>query len=48
MQANRPNQRFIKTPHLRQRWSVSHMFIEDHLRNDPDFPKPIFFGRHRH
>jgi hypothetical protein len=40
--------KFITTTQLRERWgNVSHMFIERRVKGDPNFPKPIFFGRLR-
>lgn len=38
---------FITAPQLYERWACSHMLIVARLRDDPDFPKPIYFGRHR-
>jgi predicted DNA-binding transcriptional regulator AlpA len=38
---------FITAPQLFERWQCSHMFVVARLRDDSDFPKPIFFGRHR-
>jgi predicted DNA-binding transcriptional regulator AlpA len=38
---------FLKMRQFRERWSCSHMFVEDQLHRDPSFPKPIYLGRDR-
>jgi predicted DNA-binding transcriptional regulator AlpA len=42
-----PKEVFLTAPQLFERWGVSHMFVVKRLRDDTDFPKPIYFGRHR-
>jgi len=39
---------YLKTRQVQARYGgCSHMFIERRLANDPTFPRPVFFGRHR-
>jgi predicted DNA-binding transcriptional regulator AlpA len=39
---------FLTTRQVRHRYGgVSHMWIERRLLDDPDFPKPVYFGRRR-
>jgi predicted DNA-binding transcriptional regulator AlpA len=35
--------KYLTTPELRERWGVSHMFLERRL-NEPGFPKPVKLG----
>jgi predicted DNA-binding transcriptional regulator AlpA len=35
---------FLQAGQLRERWGVSHMFIERRLKNDPTFPTPYKFA----
>ena len=38
---------YLKTKQLRERYDgAPHMYIERRLKNDPAFPRPVFFGRH--
>lgn len=38
---------FITAPQLFERWQCSHMMIVARLRDDEQFPKPVYFGRRR-
>jgi predicted DNA-binding transcriptional regulator AlpA len=39
---------YISTRQLRERYGgVSHMWIERRLNDDPQFPRPAYFGRRR-
>jgi hypothetical protein len=39
---------FLTTRQLRDRYGgVSHMWIERRLLDDPEFPKPVYFGIRR-
>jgi len=38
---------FLTAPQLFARWQCSHMFVVDRLKDDPEMPKPTYFGRHR-
>ena len=39
---------YITTRQLRHRYGgVSHMWIERRLVDDPEFPKPVYFGARR-
>jgi predicted DNA-binding transcriptional regulator AlpA len=38
---------FITAPQLFERWQCSHMFVVALLKRDSDFPRPVYFGRHR-
>jgi predicted DNA-binding transcriptional regulator AlpA len=39
---------YISTRQLRYRYGgVSHMWIERRLADDPEFPKPVYFGGRR-
>ena len=39
---------FVPARAVRQRYgNVSHMWIERRLKDDPSFPRPIYFGRLR-
>jgi predicted DNA-binding transcriptional regulator AlpA len=45
---NPPVAVFASVAQVRARYGgVSHMWIERHLQDDPDFPKPIYIGRLR-
>jgi|NGEPerStandDraft_6_1074524.scaffolds.fasta_scaffold408591_1 predicted DNA-binding transcriptional regulator AlpA len=40
---------YITARQLRHRYGdVSHMWIERRIADDPDFPKPVYFGPRRH
>jgi predicted DNA-binding transcriptional regulator AlpA len=41
------DQHWLSTRKLLRRYGVSHMWVERRLLNDPDFPKPVKFGRLR-
>ena len=41
------NEAFLTAPQLFERWQCSHMLIVARLRDDPDFPHPLYFGRRR-
>jgi predicted DNA-binding transcriptional regulator AlpA len=44
----RPHERYLRTKQVRARYgNVSHMWLERRLRDDPTFPRPIYFGRLR-
>ena len=38
---------FVTAPQLFERWQCSHMLVVARLRDDPEFPKPLYFGRRR-
>jgi hypothetical protein len=43
-----PDATYMSGRQLRRRYGdVSHMWIERRLKNDPDFPRPEFFGSQR-
>jgi predicted DNA-binding transcriptional regulator AlpA len=36
---------YITSAQLRQRYGgLSHMWVERKIQNDPDFPRPVYFG----
>jgi len=40
------HKKYLTTKQLRQRWGgCSHMLIERRLKSDPDFPRPVQFGK---
>jgi hypothetical protein len=41
------NQKFIGMRGVQERYETSHMTIERKLNDDPDFPKPLYFGHVR-
>jgi hypothetical protein len=46
--ARKRKKKFIGMVELRERWNdCSHMFIENKIRNDPNFPSVYRIGRHR-
>lgn len=47
MSDHRPE--FINTRQLRKRYGdVSHMWVERRKKDDPTFPKPVYFGTRRY
>jgi predicted DNA-binding transcriptional regulator AlpA len=44
---SRTNETFLTAAQVYARWGVSHMFVVDRLKTDPEMPKPTYFGRHR-
>jgi predicted DNA-binding transcriptional regulator AlpA len=38
---------FLTAAQVYARWGVSHMFVVDRLKTDPEMPKATYFGRHR-
>ncbi|MET4045326.1 putative DNA-binding transcriptional regulator AlpA [Bradyrhizobium sp. RT6a] len=38
---------YLKTRQLRERLGCCQTFIEEHIRHDPEFPKPSRLGRLR-
>jgi hypothetical protein len=41
------DKKYIGMRGVQERYETSHMTIERKLHDDPDFPKPIYFGHQR-